>query len=201
MTHTEDDKLEPDGKEIPCRISVLDNQVVGCSKSTSGIKSFGSRVHRLSRIDQECDSLGLEGADSCFCLGYQIQLHQEGAALGLTVKGSLKFVCGFLFIDVVLQRFLGFLSGRVITTGYTKKKNSIPGCRMTGAKFDIEKFDGTGDFGLWRIKMRTLLIQHGCEASLGVLYVDMEPQTKAELNKKAHSAVCNASLRKEDVRS
>ncbi|GJW81785.1 retrotransposon protein, putative, ty1-copia subclass [Tanacetum coccineum] len=35
---------------------------------------------------------------------------------------------------------------------------------MTGAKFDIEKFDGTGDFGLWRIKMRALLIQHGCEA-------------------------------------
>ncbi|GJX68684.1 hypothetical protein Tco_0304411 [Tanacetum coccineum] len=32
---------------------------------------------------------------------------------------------------------------------------------MTGAKFDIEKFDGTGDFGLWRIKMRALLIQHG----------------------------------------
>ncbi|GJU39119.1 retrovirus-related pol polyprotein from transposon TNT 1-94 [Tanacetum coccineum] len=40
---------------------------------------------------------------------------------------------------------------------------------MTGAKFDIEKFDGTGDFGLWRIKMRALLIQHGCEAALDVL--------------------------------
>ncbi|GJT34377.1 retrotransposon protein, putative, ty1-copia subclass [Tanacetum coccineum] len=36
---------------------------------------------------------------------------------------------------------------------------------MTGAKFDIEKFDGTGDFGLWRIKMRALLIQHRCEAA------------------------------------
>ncbi|GKA92498.1 hypothetical protein Tco_0814423 [Tanacetum coccineum] len=60
---------------------------------------------------------------------------------------------------------------------------------MTGAKFDIEKFDGTGDFGLWRIKMRALLIQHGCEAALEVLPTDMEAQTKAELNKKAHSAV------------
>ncbi|GJX56437.1 hypothetical protein Tco_0286334 [Tanacetum coccineum] len=37
---------------------------------------------------------------------------------------------------------------------------------MAGAKFDIKKFDGTGDFGLWRIKMRALLIQHGCEATL-----------------------------------
>ncbi|GKA89306.1 retrovirus-related pol polyprotein from transposon TNT 1-94 [Tanacetum coccineum] len=59
---------------------------------------------------------------------------------------------------------------------------------MTGAKFDIEKFDGTGDFGLWRIKMRALLIQHGCEAALEVLPEDMEAQAKTELNKKAHSA-------------
>ncbi|GJV05615.1 hypothetical protein Tco_1343271 [Tanacetum coccineum] len=60
---------------------------------------------------------------------------------------------------------------------------------MTRAKFDIENFDGTGDFGLWRIKMRALIIQHGCEAALEVLPADMEAQTKTELNKKAHSAV------------
>ncbi|GJV45101.1 retrotransposon protein, putative, ty1-copia subclass [Tanacetum coccineum] len=60
---------------------------------------------------------------------------------------------------------------------------------MTGAKFDIEKFDGTGDFGLWRVKMRALLIQNRCEAALEVLPRDMETQAKAELNKKAHSAV------------
>ncbi|GKD78839.1 hypothetical protein Tco_1341460 [Tanacetum coccineum] len=40
---------------------------------------------------------------------------------------------------------------------------------MTEAKFDIEKFNGTGDFGLWRIKMCAFLIQHGCEAALEVL--------------------------------
>nr|GEW44213.1 hypothetical protein [Tanacetum cinerariifolium] len=60
---------------------------------------------------------------------------------------------------------------------------------MTGTKFDIEKFDKTGDFGLWRVKMRALLIQHGCEAALEVLPEDTEAQEKAELNKKAHSAV------------
>ncbi|GJV23248.1 zinc finger, CCHC-type containing protein [Tanacetum coccineum] len=37
--------------------------------------------------------------------------------------------------------------------------------------------------------MRALLIQHGCEAALEVLPADMKAQTKAELNKKAHSAV------------
>ncbi|GKF93745.1 hypothetical protein Tco_0283445, partial [Tanacetum coccineum] len=51
--------------------------------------------------------------------------------------------------------------------------------RMTGAKFDIEKFDRTGDFGLWRIKMRALLIQHGCEAALKVLLTDMEAEQES----------------------
>ncbi|GJU03534.1 RNA-directed DNA polymerase, eukaryota, partial [Tanacetum coccineum] len=38
-------------------------------------------------------------------------------------------------------------------------------------------------------KMRALLIQHGCEVALEVLPADMEAEAKAELNKKAHSAV------------
>ncbi|GJZ17844.1 retrovirus-related pol polyprotein from transposon TNT 1-94 [Tanacetum coccineum] len=37
--------------------------------------------------------------------------------------------------------------------------------------------------------MRALLIQHGCKAALEVLPADMEAEVKAELNKKAHSAV------------
>ncbi|GKB24119.1 retrovirus-related pol polyprotein from transposon TNT 1-94 [Tanacetum coccineum] len=40
---------------------------------------------------------------------------------------------------------------------------------MTRAKFDIEKFHGTSNFRLWRIKMRALLIQHGCEAALEII--------------------------------
>nr|GEU55097.1 basic 7S globulin-like [Tanacetum cinerariifolium] len=42
-----------------------------------------------------------------------------------------------------------------------------------------KKFDRTGDFGLWRIKMR----------ALKVLPADMKAQTKVELNKKARSAM------------
>jgi hypothetical protein len=60
---------------------------------------------------------------------------------------------------------------------------------MKGAKFDIEKFDGTDNFGLWRIKMRALLIHHGCKAALEVLPADMDATAKAKLNKKAQSAV------------
>ncbi|GJY10956.1 retrovirus-related pol polyprotein from transposon TNT 1-94 [Tanacetum coccineum] len=40
-----------------------------------------------------------------------------------------------------------------------------------------------------RIKIRALLIQHECKAAIEVLPMDMEAQTKAELNKKAQSAV------------
>ncbi|GJT40358.1 retrovirus-related pol polyprotein from transposon TNT 1-94 [Tanacetum coccineum] len=74
--------------------------------------------------------------------------------------------------------------------GYiTRFNRSTKGLKNDGSQVDIEKFDGTGDFELWRIKMCALLIQYGCEAALEVLPADIEAQAKAELNKKAHSAV------------
>ncbi|GJW94260.1 hypothetical protein Tco_0173932 [Tanacetum coccineum] len=35
---------------------------------------------------------------------------------------------------------------------------------MTGTKFDIEKFDGMNDFGLWQVRMKALLEQQGLAA-------------------------------------
>jgi hypothetical protein len=29
-----------------------------------------------------------------------------------------------------------------------------------GSKFDIEKFTGSNDYGLWKVKMRAVLIQN-----------------------------------------
>ncbi|GKC65790.1 zinc finger, CCHC-type containing protein [Tanacetum coccineum] len=45
-------------------------------------------------------------------------------------------------------------------------------------RFDIEKFDGKNDFGLWKIKMRALMVQQGCDAALETLPADMEAGTK-----------------------
>nr|GEW71489.1 zinc finger, CCHC-type [Tanacetum cinerariifolium] len=73
---------------------------------------------------------------------------------------------------------------------------STKGVKNDGAKFDIEKFDRTSDFRLWRVKMCTLLIQHGCEAALEVLPAYMKAQAKAKLNKKAHSAANKLYLKK-----
>ncbi|GJW60525.1 hypothetical protein Tco_0109860 [Tanacetum coccineum] len=36
-------------------------------------------------------------------------------------------------------------------------------------RFDIEKFDGKNDFGLWQIKMRALMVQQRCDAALETL--------------------------------
>ncbi|GJS81557.1 retrovirus-related pol polyprotein from transposon TNT 1-94 [Tanacetum coccineum] len=62
------------------------------------------------------------------------------------------------------------------------------------AKFDVEKFDGSNDFGLWRVKMRSRLIQHGWEAALDPFLktmMDAEKTTllKTDVYKKAHSAL------------
>ncbi|GKF67167.1 hypothetical protein Tco_0196846 [Tanacetum coccineum] len=56
-------------------------------------------------------------------------------------------------------------------------------------RFDIEKFDGKNDFGLWQIKMRALMVQQGCDAALETLPVDMEAGKKAALMKKAYSTM------------
>ncbi|GJT40820.1 zinc finger, CCHC-type containing protein [Tanacetum coccineum] len=62
------------------------------------------------------------------------------------------------------------------------------------AKFDVEKFDGSNDFGLWRVKMRCLLIQHGWEAALDpfpetMTDADKTAALKTDVYKKAHSAL------------
>ncbi|PWA96018.1 zinc finger, CCHC-type [Artemisia annua] len=56
-------------------------------------------------------------------------------------------------------------------------------------RFDIEKFDGKNDFGLWQIKMRALMVQLGCNAALETLPADMEAGEKAALMKKAYSTL------------
>ncbi|GJW00346.1 retrovirus-related pol polyprotein from transposon TNT 1-94 [Tanacetum coccineum] len=56
-------------------------------------------------------------------------------------------------------------------------------------RFDIEKFDGKNDFGLWQIKMHALMVQQGCDAALETLPADMEAREKAALMKKAYSTL------------
>ncbi|GJS60992.1 retrovirus-related pol polyprotein from transposon TNT 1-94 [Tanacetum coccineum] len=62
------------------------------------------------------------------------------------------------------------------------------------AKFDVKKIDWSNDFGLWRVKMRCLLIQHGWEAALDpfsktMTDADKTTTLKTDVYKKAHSAL------------
>jgi stalled ribosome alternative rescue factor ArfA len=61
-----------------------------------------------------------------------------------------------------------------------------------GSKWDIEKFSGDNDFGLWKVKMETVLIQQKCEKALkgeGSLSVTMSRAEKTGMVDKSSSAI------------
>jgi len=61
-----------------------------------------------------------------------------------------------------------------------------------GSKWDIEKFTGDNDFGLWKVKMEAVLIQQKCEKALkgeSSFHVTMSRAKKTEMVDKARSAI------------
>nr|KYP76711.1 Retrovirus-related Pol polyprotein from transposon TNT 1-94 [Cajanus cajan] len=63
---------------------------------------------------------------------------------------------------------------------------------MGNTKYDIEKFSGENDFGLWRIKMEAILIQQGCaEAIKGEekMPSSLTQKEKTNMIEKAKSAI------------
>ena len=61
-----------------------------------------------------------------------------------------------------------------------------------GSKWDIEKFTGSNDFGLWKLKMRAFLIQQKCVEALkgeAQKLAHVTPVKKTEINDKAVSAI------------
>ena len=74
---------------------------------------------------------------------------------------------------------------------------------MGTAKFKVEKFTGSNDFGLWRLKMRALLVHQGLDDALkgmSGLLETMSNQDKKALMEKAHGAVI-LSLRDKVLRN
>ena len=59
-------------------------------------------------------------------------------------------------------------------------------------KFDVETFTGKNDFGLWRVKMRALLVQQELAEALegaNLLPTSMSERDKKVALEKAHSAI------------
>ncbi|MCI81189.1 glutamate receptor 3.6, partial [Trifolium medium] len=61
-----------------------------------------------------------------------------------------------------------------------------------GSKWEIEKFTGSNDFSLWKVKLRAILTQQKCaEALLGIPNMSntLSAAEKNEMNDKALSAI------------
>ncbi|KAL8472655.1 hypothetical protein ACS0TY_029751 [Phlomoides rotata] len=59
-------------------------------------------------------------------------------------------------------------------------------------KLDVEKFTGTNDFGLWKVKMKALLVHHGLASALKSNEGEESSATmskRVEILEKAHSAI------------
>ena len=63
---------------------------------------------------------------------------------------------------------------------------------MSSHKFEIDKFDGSNDFTLWKVKMKAFLVQQGCATVLegeGKLPEGLKATEKTEILARAHSAI------------
>ncbi|GKD42095.1 retrovirus-related pol polyprotein from transposon TNT 1-94 [Tanacetum coccineum] len=63
---------------------------------------------------------------------------------------------------------------------------------MPRLTFDLEKFNGSNDFTLWKVKMRALLVQQGCAVALereDKFPKDTKEEVKKEILEKANSAI------------
>lgn len=63
---------------------------------------------------------------------------------------------------------------------------------MVSTRFDLEKFDGKNDFGLWRVKMPAILTQQGVVGALAgaaALPEKLIEKERTDILEKAHSAI------------
>jgi len=61
-----------------------------------------------------------------------------------------------------------------------------------GSKWDIKKFTGSNDFGLWKVKMRVILIQQNFVEALkgeAQMPAHLTPAEKTEMNDKMVGAI------------
>ncbi|GJT02189.1 zinc finger, CCHC-type containing protein [Tanacetum coccineum] len=117
--------------------------------------------------------------------------------IDITLTGLISYsltLCFFTYNRTLVFKIVVIRSSNQVVADQLLQVVSELGSRVRWlTKINQEGFvvvvflEGAG--GLWRIKMHALLIQHRCEAALEVLPADMEAQAKAELNKKAYSAV------------
>ncbi|WVZ12209.1 hypothetical protein V8G54_016739 [Vigna mungo] len=122
---------------------------------------------------------------------------------------QLRRASGCLLCVVYRVRVLGLfcLSGFGLLRVYVGFSRNAPGTQQLAptvgqgfknfqetmaTKFDVEKFNGANDFGLWKIKMEAILIQQGCDEALkgeSRMRNAMTQEEKKKMGDKARSAI------------
>lgn len=105
-----------------------------------------------------------------------------------------SFFCILLILVHTRNSFFCEVKSDLGTTNWCGERGAILSSiqEMGSAKYEVEKFTGQNDFGLWRLKMRALLVQQGLvealdgEAKLEKMMADGD---KKALLQKAHSAI------------
>ncbi|WVZ01479.1 hypothetical protein V8G54_027548 [Vigna mungo] len=105
----------------------------------------------------------------------------------------------------LIMRWISYFPFKILTCLF--EKNSTEGTqqlaptvgqgfknsqRAMATKFDVEKFNGANDFGLWKIKMEAILIQQGCDEALkgeSRMSGTMTQEEKKKMGDKARSAI------------
>ena len=81
---------------------------------------------------------------------------------------------------------------RISTSGAVCGEEQIIQVSTMGTKWDIEKFSGNNDFGLWKVKMEAILIQQKCVEVLkgeAKMAATLSQAEKTEMIDKARSAI------------
>ncbi|GKD86759.1 retrovirus-related pol polyprotein from transposon TNT 1-94 [Tanacetum coccineum] len=157
-----------------------------------GLKSTLQPMVALSMTEAEYMSM-TKGIKEC------IWLHGLVQSLGLKVEKPILFCDSqsalSLTKNLVYHERTKYIDVRLNFIRDVLEEDSLYGScpmDMSSRKFDLEKFNGSNDFTLWKVKMRALLIQQGCAVALegdDRFPKDTKEEVKKEILEKAHSAI------------
>nr|GEX81123.1 retrovirus-related Pol polyprotein from transposon TNT 1-94 [Tanacetum cinerariifolium] len=126
---------------------------------------------------------------------------EDGSFFGFSTIDKRRFLILRVFLAEVIDyegievfKVLGFFYQVVKVIDTVRKSSRLCSVFLfiedRSTKFDVVKFDGTGDFALWKINMKALLTQHKCESALlATKPTGVADMTWDEMLKSAHSAL------------
>ncbi|PNY02066.1 glutamate receptor [Trifolium pratense] len=172
--------------------------------STGSCASLGCVAPSLGlqfSIDSGTESGSLPIVESSFLVvvaGHHARL--DASASGSMFCRVLQHLLILIHFDLIASIHLSHTSKGLLVWFYLRIHNNwrlpwgkgLNGLSTMGSKWEIEKFTGNNDFGLWKVKVRAILTQQKCaEALLGIANMPniLSAAEKTEMNDKALSVI------------